>query len=148
MAAHGFVTYLLEIYLVVAAELGALVKAFFAQFARGDGDVFDLHNSYGICNILLMLDDETFPNLEVETIDEQVTWAFDLLDDLMHLPSLVVVDLPEIVDAPMGFEALVAPSPTPPSASNTPLSALLTDAEVQALFQTPVRGHLTPRQLF
>ena len=25
----------------------------------GDGDVFDLHNSYGICNILLMLDDES-----------------------------------------------------------------------------------------
>ena len=150
MAAHGFVAYLLEIYLVVAAELGALdtVKAFFAQFARGDGDVFDLHNSYGICNILLMLDDETFPNLEAETIDEQVTWAFDLLDDLMHLPSLVIVDLPEIVDAPMGFEALVAPSPVPPSASNTPLSALLTDAEVQVLFQTPARGHLTPRQLF
>ena len=61
MAAHGFVAYLLEIYLVVAAELGALdvVKAFFAAFARGDGDVFDLHNGYGICNILLMLDDES-----------------------------------------------------------------------------------------
>ena len=52
---------LLEIYLVVAAELGALdvVKAFFAAFARGDGDVFDLHNGCGICNILLMLDDES-----------------------------------------------------------------------------------------
>ena len=61
MAQHGFVAYLLEIYLVVAVELGALdvVKAFFAAFARGDGDVFDLHNGYGICNILLMLDDES-----------------------------------------------------------------------------------------
>ena len=34
------------------------MKAFFAAFAR-DGDVFDLHNGYGICNILLMLDDES-----------------------------------------------------------------------------------------
>ena len=63
MAAHGFVAYCLEIYLVVAADLGPgaldVVKAFFACFARGDGDVFDLHNSYGICNILLMLDDES-----------------------------------------------------------------------------------------
>ena len=64
-------------------------------------------------------------------------------------------ELPQIVDAPMGFEELTVPSPLPPSASNTPLSALLTDAEVQALFaspvtlQTPARvGLLTPRQLF
>ena len=61
MAQHGFVAYLLEIYLAVAVELGALdvVKAFFAAFARSNGDVFDLHNGYGICNILLMLDDES-----------------------------------------------------------------------------------------
>ena len=43
-------------------------------------------------------------------------------------------------------------SPTKESASNTPLSALLTDAEVQAFFAspsvTPARGRLTPRQLF
>lgn len=156
MAAHGFVAYMLEIYLVVAAEVGALdvVKAFFAQFARGDGEVFDRHNTYGICNILLSLDDETFPNLDAETIDEQVTWAFALLDDLLHVPRLTVDELPGIVDAPMGFEELIAPSPVPPSASNTPLSALLTAVEVQALFaspvtlQTPARGHLTPRQLF
>ena len=57
-----------------------------------------------------------------------------------------------IVDMPMGFEELITPSPEPPNASNTPLSALLTDAEVQALFAspsvTPARGRLTPRQLF
>lgn len=156
MAPHGFLVYLLEIYMVVAQELGALdvVRAFFAQFARGDGDVFDLLNSYGICVILLMLDDETFPNLDAETIDEEVMWVLPLLDDLMHVPALAI-DLPEFIDGMMGSEEIVAPSPTPPGASNTPLSALLTDVEVQALFsspfvalQTPVRGRLTPRQLF
>ena len=159
MAAHAFVAYCLEIYVVVAADLGPgaldVVKAFFACFARGDGDVFDLRNSYGICGFLLALDDETFPNLDAETVDEQVTWVFALLDDLLHVPRLTVDELPDFVDAPMGFEELVAPSPMPPSASNTPLSALLTDVEVQALFaspvtlQTPARvGRLTPRQLF
>ena len=158
MAAHAFVTYCLEIYVVVAADLGPgaldVVKAFFACFARGDGDVFDLSNGWYICDILLMLDDEIFPDLDVETID-QVTWVFPLLDDLLHVPRLTVDELPDFVDAPMGFEELVAPSPIPPSASNTPLSALLTDVEVQALFASPVTletpsrvGLLTPRQLF
>ena len=44
MAAHGFLAYMLEIYLIMAADLGALdvVHAFFTSFARGDGEVFDL----------------------------------------------------------------------------------------------------------
>jgi hypothetical protein len=80
MAQHGFLTYMLEMYLVTAAELGALsvVKAFFAGFARGDGDVFDLTNSHGICDILLSLDDETFPELDAETVDEQLDWVLNL----------------------------------------------------------------------
>jgi hypothetical protein len=77
MAAHGFLAYMLEIYLVTAAELGALnvVQAFFASFARSDGEVYDLLNGNGICNILLMLDDETFPNFDAETVDKQVNWV-------------------------------------------------------------------------
>lgn len=150
MLAHGFVAYMLEIYLVTAAELGALdvVKAFFAGFARGDGDVFDLTNGYGICDILLSLDDETFPDLDEETVDEQLGWALDLLGDLLNVPELVTVDvLPEFVASPIaiGVSELFVPSPLPPSASNTPLSALLTIAEVDALLLTPDR--LTPRRL-
>ena len=150
MLAHGFVAYMLEIYLVTAVELGALdvVKAFFKGFARGDGDVFDLTNGYGICDILLSLDDETFPILNSDTVDEQLGWALDLLGDLLNVPELVTVDvLPEFVASPIGgvSDLFVAPSPLPPSASNTPLSALLTIAEVDTLLMTPDR--LTPRRL-
>ena len=147
MAAHGFLVYMLEMYLVTAAELGALdvVKAFFAGFARGDGDVFDLTNRYGICNILHMLDDETFPTLDAETVDEQLDWVLILLGDLLNVPELVTVDvLPEFGASPIS-DLFVAPSPLPPSASNTPLSALLTIAEVDALLATP--DHVTPRRL-
>ena len=37
--------------------MGNALPAIYAP--GGDGDVFDLHNGYGICNILLMLDDES-----------------------------------------------------------------------------------------
>ena len=70
------------------------------------------------------------------------------LGDLLNVPELVTVDvLPEFVASPIGgvSDLFVAPSPLPPNASNTPLSALLTIAEVDALLSTP--DHVTPRRL-
>lgn len=149
MAAHAFVTYMLEMYLVMAAQLGSFgtVRDFFAGFARGDGDVFDLKKDYGIINVLEMLDDETCPDLDPETVEEQVEWVLALLDDLLHVPALVVID---VLPGSPGLEDLFVPSPQPPSASMTPLSALLTLAEVEVLLLTPTydEGHLTPRRLF
>ena len=137
MAAHGFVAYLLEIYLVVASELGALVtvKAFFAQFARGDGDVFDLHNSYGICNILLMLDDETFPNLEVETIDEQVTWAFDL-----HVPRRHMISTHGVRRVPLRLAGVGSTTSLPPQRGPSEISLRGSN-----YFQSPPPLRLTPQ---
>ena len=96
--------------------------------------VFDLTNGYGICDILLMLDDETFPTLDEETVDEQLGWVLPLLGDLLNVPELVTI-LPEFVASPIGVSDLYA-TPSPLSASGTPLSALLTIAEVQALLGT------------
>ena len=88
----------------------------------------------------MSLDDETFPNLNSDTVDEQIGWALDLLGDLLNVPDLVTVDvLPEFVASPIGISDLFVPSPLPPSASNTPLSALLTIAEVDSLLTTPNR---------
>ena len=151
MAAHGFIAYCFEIYIVVAADLGPdaldVVKAFFASFARGDGDVFDLHNGWGICGILKVLDNGPLPLPDVETIDEQVTWVLALLDDLLHMPRLTVDELPEIVDMPMGFEELITPSPEPPNASNTPLSALYLYLLVSSYTRHPTAEHFHPRLL-
>ena len=83
---------------------------------------------------------------EPATYDSILEWVLNLLGDLLNVPELVTVDvLPEFVFSPIGVSELFVPSPLPPSASNTPLSALLTIAEVDALLLTPDR--LTPRRL-
>lgn len=90
MLQHAFLTYMVKIYLVGAADIGALdsVKAFFAAFPRGDGDMFDVTKSYGMCEALLMLDGDIVPNIDSAIVDKQLDWVIDLLVDLLGVPEL------------------------------------------------------------
>ena len=106
------------------------LRTFFAPFSREDDSVFTWTAPYAIVSILAMFDEDIYPIHLEETVIEQIGWASALLEDMLHIPKITMLVLPEMVDELPDDElpALFSFSPV----VTTPISALLTVANVEA----------------
>ncbi len=122
--------YAIEIHTQEAIFHGDLdaLRTAFEQYSREDDSVFSWRAPYAIVSILAMFDEAIYPIHPTETVVEQSGWASALLVDMLHIPRIHELVLPEMVDELSELDEVFSFSPQ----ALTPIGALLTVANVEA----------------
>ena len=115
------------------------VKAFFVTFSLHPQSIFSLNANthYGIHSILKAGDNERFIRSHPQETRAESEWCIEILEAVLNVPKLGMLTLPDFDGEPPVFSPdIVSP------VALTPLGALLTDDQIEAIFNFPTPDHV------